>query len=133
MPFTTADEVQTYIGGIFRAAFEDPELGPALRETGLTLQFQFSDPDATTTIVTSEGLVIDGDVDQAPSATMIMAADVGNGYWQGKVSLPLAMARGRIRVKGNVQALLRLAPLSKALVPLYVARLKEDGRDDLLL
>jgi hypothetical protein len=64
---------------------------------------------------------------------MSMTADTGNGYWQGKVNLPLAMAKKKIKVDGNVASLLKLAPLGKKLYPGYVQRLKDDGRDDLLV
>jgi len=62
-----------------------------------------------------------------------MTADTGNGYWQGKVNLPLAMAKKKIKVEGNVGSLLKLAPLGKKLYPGYIERLKNDGRDDLLV
>jgi hypothetical protein len=64
---------------------------------------------------------------------MVMTADTGNGYWQGKVNLPLAMAKKKIKVEGNVASLLKLAPLGKKLYPRYIERLKNDGRDDLLV
>ena len=63
---------------------------------------------------------------------MTMTADTGNAYWQGKVNLPLAMAKSKIKVQGNVAALLKLAPLGKKLYPRYIATLQADGRDDLL-
>ena len=44
-----------------------------------------------------------------------MTADVGNAYWQGKVNLPMAMAKRKIKVDGNVASLLKLAPLGKRL------------------
>jgi hypothetical protein len=64
---------------------------------------------------------------------MAMTADTGNAYWQGKVNLPLAMAKKKIRVEGNVASLLKLAPLGKKLFPGYIQRLKDDGRDDLIV
>jgi putative sterol carrier protein len=72
--------------------------------------------------------------DGAPAtATMSMTADTGNAYWQGKVNLPLAMAKKKIKVEGNVASLLKLAPLAKKLYPSYIERLKSDGRDDLIV
>jgi len=69
----------------------------------------------------------------SPSATMTMTADVGNAYWQGKVNLPLAMAKKKVKVEGNVASLLKLAPLGKKLYAGYIQRLKDDGRDDLIV
>jgi len=63
---------------------------------------------------------------------MSMTADIANRYWQGKVNLPLSMAKGQIKVSGNVAGLLKLAPLGKKLYPLYTGMLEADGRSDLL-
>jgi putative sterol carrier protein len=133
MRFNNAADVHMYIGGIFRDAFEDNEIGPKLRATGIVLQFSFSEPDAVVVVDTVSGTVTDGTGDVAPTALMSTSADTGNAYWQGKVNLPLAMAKGRIKVEGNVASLLKLAPLGKKLYPRYVDTLKRDGRDDLIV
>lgn len=133
MGFKDSTEVVKYIGGIFVAAFEDPELAPKLRETGVVLKFDFSDPDTELVVDLANGVVQEGDGDLTVEATMAMAADVGNAYWQGKENLPLAMAKGKIAVSGNVATLLKIAPLSKKLFPVYVERLEQDGRDDLVV
>jgi hypothetical protein len=137
MGFANSAEVSKYIGGIFETAFEDPEIGPKLVDTGLVVAFDFTDPDAVVVIdmankAVREGLG-DGAGGQPPMATMSMTADTGNAYWQGKVNLPLAMAKKKITVDGNVASLLKLAPLGKKLYPRYVERLKSDGRDDLIV
>jgi putative sterol carrier protein len=133
MRFKDAADVRKYIGGIFREAFEDDEIGPKLRETGIVLQFRFSEPDAVVVIDTISATVTDGTGETRPTAVMSTSADTGNAYWQGKVNLPIAMARGTIKVEGNVASLLKLAPLGKKLYPRYVGTLKRDGRDDLLV
>ena len=69
----------------------------------------------------------------APLATMRMSSELGSAYWQGKVNLPLAMARGKIKVDGNVASLLKIAPLGKKLFPKYVETLKAAGREDLVV
>jgi putative sterol carrier protein len=133
MRFNDAADVHRYIGGIFREAFEDDELGPKLRSTNVILQFRFSEPDAVVVVDTVTSTVTDGTGAATPTAVMTTSADTGNAYWQGKVNLPLAMARGTIKVEGNVASLLKLAPLGKKLYPRYVGTLKRDGRDDLLV
>jgi hypothetical protein len=133
MSFRDSDEVVQYIGGIFETAFGDPELATRLKATDIVLLFEFSDPDTQLVIDMPNGVVQEGLGDLEAGATMTMAADTGNAYWQGKENLPLAMAKGRIKVTGNVASLLRLAPLSKKLYPVYVDRLRQDGRDDLIV
>lgn len=132
MAFTNADEVHKYLGGVWDLAFADPEIGPKLQSTGIVLTFDYSDPDTEMTLDAGAQKVLPGKGDSKPTATMAMTADVANRYWQGKVNLPIAMARGQIKVGGNVAGLLKLAPLGKKLYPLYIESLRADGRADLL-
>lgn len=133
MAFNNSDEVVTYLGGIFEAAFKDPELSEKLQSTGIRLQTTYTQPDVSLLIDLAKGEVsrVDGRIDDA--AEMTMSAETGNAYWQGKVNLPLAMARGKVKVTGEIGSLLKLAPLSKKLIPAYVERLEADGRQDLLV
>ncbi|QZT59580.1 SCP2 sterol-binding domain-containing protein [Mycolicibacterium austroafricanum] len=134
MGFASSAEVAKYIGGIFEAAFADPEIGPKLVETGLVIAFDFTDPAAVVVIDMNDQSVREGvEGGAAPTATMSMTADTGSAYWQGKVNLPLAMAKRKIKVDGDIGSLLKLAPLGKKLYPVYIERLKADGRDDLLV
>ncbi|MDQ4117106.1 MAG: SCP2 sterol-binding domain-containing protein [Actinomycetota bacterium] len=133
--FADEDELYRYIGGIFETALADPELEPKLRSTGLVLHQRCTDPDSSLVIDLSGGKVWKGSDPGAPepTATMTMATETANAYWQGKVNLTFAMARKDVTVDGAVTRLLQLAPLSKRLFPVYVERLRSDGRDDLLV
>lgn len=133
MGFKDAGEVRKYLGGVFETAFADPEIGPKLRATGIVLKTVYSEPDAVVLIDATQGTVSEGSPADEASAQMTMTAETGNAYWQGKVNLPLAMAKSRIKVDGNVASLLKLAPLGKKLYPAYVETLKADGREDLLV
>ena len=139
MGYSRADEVTTYIGRNFDTVIADDEIGPTLAGTGIVLEFAFTEPEAHVVVDTAnqrvfgDGLSHGLDAAPTPGATMSMTADVGSAYWQGKVNLPMAMAKKKISVDGNVASLLKLAPLSKKLFPTYVARLTADGRDDLLV
>jgi putative sterol carrier protein len=134
MGFNNSEEVAKYIGGIFENAFEDPEIGPKLVATELVVAFDFTEPEAVVVIDMAKKAIREGVAGgAAPGATMSMTADTGNAYWQGKVNLPLAMAKKKIKVEGNVGSLLKLAPLGKKLYPTYIQRLKDDGRDDLIV
>src|SRR5690349_2750660 len=133
MGFSSHDEVRRYLGGVFEVAFADPEIGPKLRATGIILKTVYADPDAVVVIDCVKGEVRLGDEATEATAEMSMTADTGNAYWQGKVNLPLAMAKSRIKVQGNVAGLLKLAPLGKKLYPRYVELLTADGREDLLV
>lgn len=133
--FADEDELYRYIGGIFETALADPELAPKLPGTGLVLRQQCTDPESSLVIDLPGGKVWKGSDPGAPeaSATMTMATETANAYWQGTVNLTFAMAKGKVKVDGTVTKLLQLAPLSKRLFPVYVERLRADGREDLLV
>lgn len=133
MGFTDSAEVRQYLGGIFETAFADPDVGPKLKATGIVLKTVYSEPDSTLIIDATSGTVYEGDESTEASAVMSMTADTGNAYWQGKVNLPLAMAKSKIKVQGNVASLLKLAPLGKKLYPKYVDMLRANGRDELIV
>ena len=134
MGFNNSEEVSKYIGGIFESAFDDPEIGPKLVDTGLVVAFDFSDPDAVVVVDMPNKIVTSGQAGgPSPVATMTMTANIGNAYWQGKVNLPMAMAKRKVTVDGNVAGLLKLAPLGKKLYGGYIQRLKDDGREDLIV
>jgi putative sterol carrier protein len=133
--FADEDELYRYIGGIFETALADPELAPKLNATGLVLRMQCTEPDSALIIDLPGGVVHKGSAPDLPAAgaTMAMSTETANAYWQGKVNLTFAMAKGKVKVEGTVTKLLQLAPLSKRLFPVYVERLRADGRDDLVV
>ncbi len=131
--FNDEDELRRYVGGIFEQALADPELGAKLGATGLVLRVNMTGPDGRITIDLPNGKVFQGEEGPDPDATMTMDSVMANEYWQGKVNLPMAMARKKITVDGSMGRLLSLAPLSKKLFPTYVENLKADGRDDLVV
>ena len=133
MSFNSSDEVRQYLGGIWETAYADPEIGPKLKATGIVLTFDYSDPDTVITFDAESGDVVLGHIEgRKPTATMTMTSDIANRYWQGKVNLPIAMAKGQIKVGGNIAGLLKLAPLGKKLYPMYTGMLTADGRADLV-
>jgi putative sterol carrier protein len=131
--FAKPEEVYRYIGGIFESAFADPELAGKLAATGLVLKMVCTNPDAALVIDTPNGKVISEAFANPSDAIMTMDSEVANGYWQGKVNLTFAMARGKVKVEGPIAKLLKLTPLSKRLFPVYVAQLRADGREDLIV
>ena len=131
--FADEDELYRYIGGIFETALVDPELRPKLQATQLVLRQQCTDPECALIIDFPNAVVHrSSDGGPPPGATMTMSTETANLYWQGKVNLTFAMARGTVKVEGTITKLLQLAPLSKKLFPIYVSRLEADGRQDLI-
>jgi len=130
--FANAEDLRRYIGGIFETALRSPEIGPKLRDTGLVLKVTTFDPDAELTIDLPNEKIGLGDLGLTPDATMRMSSADANLFWQGKVNLPIAMARKKIVVDGKMAPLLKLVPQTKPLFAIYIDLLKADNRTDLL-
>jgi hypothetical protein len=59
-------------------------------------------------------------------------ADDANRFWLGRLNLVMAMAKGQVKAKGSVPEMLKMLPLAKPLYARYEARLRSQGRHDLL-
>jgi SCP-2 sterol transfer family len=66
------------------------------------------------------------DVPWDPVVEMTMNSDVANRHFQGKENVSLAIARRRIKTKGNIKKALALLPITKPVIPQYRAMLERD-------
>ncbi|MFJ8812935.1 SCP2 sterol-binding domain-containing protein [Amycolatopsis thermoflava] len=135
--FKDDDEVYRYLGRIFQVSMDDPELGPKLRKVGSVLKLNQTDPDSTIVIDFGEGVVQLGpdgipQVTRPIDAELEMRADTAHRFWLGKVNVALAMARGQIKTKGKVSAVMKVVPITKPLFGTYESILREAGRADLV-
>ncbi|RNL80181.1 SCP2 sterol-binding domain-containing protein [Nocardioides marmorisolisilvae] len=130
--FADTDEAAKYIGSVFQAGFDDPQIRTKLEASGLVLRMEISDPDLVMTVDMHTGSIVVGDTELEPNMTLTLSSDTANRFWQGKVGVPLAVARGQIKIDGALPKLLALLPSAKTLNARYIARLEADGRSDLL-
>ena len=68
-----------------------------------------------------------------PVILIKMESDVANRYFQGKENLAMAVATGRIKVRGPVSKLLELGPVTRPIHALYREWLEDEGLDQLLV
>lgn len=135
--FKDENEVYEYLGRIFQVGLDDPELGPKLRGVGSVLKLNQTDPDSTIVIDFGEGIVQLGEhgvpqVTRPVDAELDMKADTAHRFWLGKVNVALAMAKGQIRNKGKVSAVMKVVPITKPLFATYETILRDAGRGDLV-
>ena len=119
--FRDADDAYKYLGGVFRAADDHPEVGPKLRASGITLRLEYSNPTAVLTVRLTEPHieVIEGETDIEPDVKLAMSADTANKYWRGEYNVAVGLAKGEVKAKGPVTTILRLVPATKPLYPMY--------------
>ena len=68
-----------------------------------------------------------------PAITLRMSSETANRFFQGKENVPLAVARGRVKLSGPLLTILRLAPVTRPIHPAYRKWLAESGRSHLLV
>jgi putative sterol carrier protein len=133
--FTDADEVYTYIGGIFERATREESFIEATAGTGLVVKLIQTDPDAVIVIDFPGQKVTTGDATEgmASSVQLRMSSDNSNKFWQGKLNLTLAIAQRKVKLDGKRSVALKLLPLTGPLFEQYRQLLKDNGRQDLLV
>jgi hypothetical protein len=125
MFFNNADEVDEYIGGMFRDAGGHPEIGPKIRAANIVLQLILTDPDCEMTVSFREDYqVTAGATDLTPDITLLMPGDIADPFWRGDYNLAGGIINREVKVKvttaGPTKTLLdKLVPLAEPLFPIY--------------
>ncbi len=133
--FSSSRMLYDVLGGFYEILENDPEIGPSIHHTGLCIQFQYTNPEASITIDASgeEITIIQGDFKGTPQVTMSMAADFAHKFWHGRVNLVSALTKREVKAKGNVPKTLKLLPVLKPAYQLYPDFLRERGLEHLIL
>src|SRR5690349_20728762 len=79
--FADANEVDKYIGGVFRAAADHPESGPKFKTADLVMKVIYTDPDIEMNIVMRDPMqVVAGPIDEEADVTLMMRADTADKF-----------------------------------------------------
>jgi putative sterol carrier protein len=133
--YTNTDDLYNYVGALFDQAWADPELGPKFAKTGAVLLVKCTEPDSEVVLdmPNQKAYPSVAESPNAPNATLKMSTETANAFWQGKVNMTLAMAKGQVKAEGSVMKVLKLVPNVKHLFPVYVERLRAEGHDELVV
>jgi hypothetical protein len=102
---------------------DDPDMGPKLRDADTPQRFEFPDLDLVVNVTAGDETNLrwewSDDVSWEPEVEMSMDSDIANRYFQGKENIAIALARRRIRSKGNTKKALALIPVTKPVFARY--------------
>jgi hypothetical protein len=128
--FHSADEFRQVMDKTFGLMSDDPDMGPKLREADTPQRFEFPDLDLVVNVTAGdeENLRWDwtDDVPWEPAVEMTMDSEIANRYFQGKENIAIALARRRIRSKGNTKKALALVPVTKPVFAQYREMIEAD-------
>jgi hypothetical protein len=124
-PFASAEELREVLERLLTDVDSDESAGPRLRAAKVPQRFVFTDLGVTLDVCAASGgsHSIAWDFDEAetqPVATFEMDSGVANRYLQGKLSLPVGVARGQVKMKcAKTRAALSLLPANRNLIAGY--------------
>ena len=115
--FESSEKMYEVLGTLFRVLADDPVVGPKYRDSNIIIKFTITDPDGSIWLDKDAG-VICGPADLKPTIEMKLSGDTCHQFWLQSISMPVAMAKGRIKAKGPLPKVLKLLPMLK---PAYAA------------
>jgi hypothetical protein len=121
LTFASTEELYGALLPFYRMLVEDPDVAPKFAGADTSFRIRHFEPDAVFVLdATGDELVLlHGDDAEAAQAEveLTMSGDDGHRFWLGKLNLPMAMARKKIKITGGVTKLLGIVP---ALQPAHV-------------
>ncbi len=137
------EEFRTVMDAVMDLMSTDAKMGPRLRRARVPQRFIFPDMKLILNAVAAEDDPVEtgqhlhwiwGDKqrDWDPDVEMMMDSDVAIRYFQGKVNVPIAIARGQIKTKGKIAKALKLIPITKPVYKMFREWLDENGYEHLV-
>ncbi len=115
--FESSEKMYEVLGNLFRHLANHPDAGPRFRAAEIDIRFNITDPNGEIWL-TRKGEVICGKTDLKPTVEMTLSGDSCHKFWLKELTLPVALAKGRIKAKGPMAKILKLLPILK---PAYEA------------
>jgi len=123
--FKDTEYLYDVLGGFWKALYDKAEFNKAVKEADVQIKFEISDP-AAVIWVGPDGIEF-GEQNLKADVTMQLAADVCHAFWKKELSLPVALAKRKIKSRGNIAKVMKLLPVLKPAYELYPAYMKEHG------
>ena len=129
-PFRSAEEFREVLDRTFGLMSTDPEMGTKLRDADTPQRYEFPDLDLVVNVTAGDEANLrwewSDDVPWEPEVEMTMDSEIANRYFQGKENIAIALARRRIRSKGNTKKALALIPVTKPVFARYREMVEQD-------
>ena len=131
-PTGSATEFRELLDEALTELDADPRSGPLVRAAGLRMRFEFTDLGLVLNVAASEDpghhmrWEFSDAVDWEPRLKLRMDSRIANAYLQGKESLAIAIARGRVRFDGDTRCALLYVPALRLVVGPYRRLVREE-------
>lgn len=134
--FSTTDEMYRVVTPFLIKVTRDADLAPKFAASHTSFRVNYHDPEGTLLIDATQEPVEVKQGEQAregaAAVELSMSGDDGHKFWLGDLNMPIALAKRKIKVSGNLTKMLGLLPAMAPAFERYKAYLKEISREDLL-
>ena len=124
--FDSTETMYEILGDLFNTLMSDAEVGPKFSKSNICIKFSISEPNGTIWL-TKTGEVVCGPSDLEPTIEMTLGGDTCHKFWLKQISMPIALAKGKIKAKGPMPKVLKLLPLLKPAYEAYPDIAKANG------
>jgi hypothetical protein len=136
MAFHDAGEFKRVFEHVFELMNETPEVGRPLHDAHAPHRFVIDDLGLEMNVdAADDGRFLRwvwGPPPWKPAITLRMSSETANRFFQGKENIALAVALGRVKLKGPLLTILKLAPVTNPIHPVYRKWLADSGLRHLL-
>lgn len=107
--FVSRSQATALFAELFSSLVADAEFSANLRQHRLTVLLLHTDP-SFSIFLSPEGIHLD-ETPSPPVITIKMSCDTAHLLWTGKLLLPVAIATGKLRVRGSMAKVIEFAPM----------------------
>ena len=124
--FESTEKMYEVLGSLFKKLMADPEMGVKYKSSKIIICFNITEPSGQIWL-TDQGEVICGKADLKPTIEMDLSGDSCHLFWLKELSLPIALAKGKIKARGPMPKVLKLLPMLKPAYEAYPGIAKAHG------
>jgi putative sterol carrier protein len=131
--FNDAAEAKEVFDTLFERILEIDDSNKQFSATNAVLGVYYSNPDYFVAIDgTKSPTVLNHDPDAKVDIEIRMSSDTAHTFWKGDLNFPVAMMKGKVKIKGPSATVMKLLPAVAPGHEIYPAIWKERGREDAL-
>ncbi|NDZ80940.1 hypothetical protein G3I19_20865 [Streptomyces sp. SID10853] len=123
--FSSSEQASEVFSGLFNILIKDEGFARRMRDSQISLHLIQTKPEFEL-YVTPDDVTVGAP--ESPAAIRIkMSSDTAHSLWLGKLLMPVALATGKVRIKGNVSKVLEFVPLLQPAFDQYPEIARAEG------
>lgn len=134
--FASSDELYEIFTPYLEELVKDPAIGPKFVKANTAFRVNYTGPTAIFALDARQDPPAVFAGEEAASCDveveLTMSADDGHTFWLGKLNMPVALARKKIRVDGPIAKMLGILPALQPAFAQYRAYLASAGQESLV-